>query len=175
VVSSLGRVVAFIGVALLLLNPTHLLNAALFFSPAGVFHTTIVETTSLGGVPAIWLKARWSRGAAMSHVIHTSTRFLGCGLLYLSLIFPLTQPLGAHRRRASVVIPMKGRIRRHALLGRKRHALVRADGTAVFRVGWIRRLVLGVGRLGRRDTGIVLMHEGSAVVPRRAAGAVWHV
>jgi hypothetical protein len=70
---------------------------------------------------------------------------------------------------------MKSRIRRHALLRRKRHALLRATRAGVVGVRRVRWLVLGVGRLGRRDAGIVLMHRRPAVIPRGAAGTVRHV
>lgn len=151
VVGGLGRMVGLVTVALLL-------------NPSRILHAPLIKAPGFRGVPAVRLEARRRRWTSVPDVIHARPRLLSRGFLRVPFIFPLTHPLGAHRGRPRVVLTMECGVRGHSRLGLKRNnSSLNTVRAGCVRVGWIRRLVLRIGRLRRRHP--IIMHGRPAIVP----------
>ncbi len=77
VVGSLRRMIAVVSMALLLLGATHLVGAALVFSPSGILHAPLLKASGLRGVATVRIVAGRGGRAAMTNVFHARPSFLG--------------------------------------------------------------------------------------------------
>jgi hypothetical protein len=147
--------VALIGVALFVsatqfisatqfVSATHLLDSALLLDPARLLHAPLIKTSRFRRITAEWFHTRGCGRATVANVFHTRPGLLGRGLLRLPLIFPLAHPLGANRRRASIMLAEHSCVSRHAGLRRKRRAGLGAVRACLVRVRRVRRLMLRI-------------------------------